>query len=275
MIDWSLFFLGWLAMSALMTFLWVWQRRHGDAGIVDVGWAYGIGILALFYSCAGEGAWERRLLVAGVALLWSLRLGTYLLRDRVLGRPEDGRYQSLRRSWGAAFQRKLFWFYQAQGAADSLLSLPILVVLANPRPDLSPWEWLGAALVVVSVIGETVADRQLAGFRHDPANRGKTCRRGLWAYSRHPNYFFEWLHWLAYPIMALAWPGAVFSPWWWLTPLSAVVLLYLILRVTGIPPTEAQALRSRGDDYRRYQREVSAFVPWPNRASSPGRSAGS
>ena len=117
-----------------------------------------------------------------------------------------------------------------------------------------------------AIVGETVADRQLANWRKDPNNKGRTCRSGLWRYSRHPNYFCEWLMWCAYA--ALAWPG----------PLGPValgapaLLLFLVLKVTGIPPTEARALASRGADYRRYQRTTSAFVPWPPRPD-PGAGA--
>ena len=112
---------------------------------------------------------------------------------------------------------------------------------------------------VVAVGGEWLADRQLADFRADPANRGRTCREGLWGWSRHPNYFFEWLHWFAYLWLAVG------SHLWWLALIGPVLMLLFLYRVSGIPWTEAQALRSRGEDYVRYQREVSAFLPLPPR----------
>jgi len=112
-------------------------------------------------------------------------------------------------------------------------------------------------------VGERLADRQLDAWKADPANQGKTCRRGLWAWSRHPNYFFEWTHWLAYPLMGGALFASGLGAWWPLTLLGPAVMLALLLRGTGIPHTERQALKSRGDDYRRYQQEVSAFIPWP------------
>lgn len=259
----ALFFYGWLIMVAIMAALWLYQKRLGDAGIVDVAWSYGIGVLALFYLIfLPEIPIERRLLVCGVAVLWSARLGTYLLFNRVIGKHEDGRYKELRRSWGDQFQRKLFWFYQAQGAADSLLTIPFLIALAVPASGITIFDIVGAFIVVLSVSGETLADSQLAAFRADPSNKGKTCRKGLWRFSRHPNYFFEWLHWMAYPIMALPLIAAGGMAFWLASFSSAVVILWLVLKVTGIPPTEAQALRSRGEDYRRYQRETSAFFPW-------------
>jgi steroid 5-alpha reductase family enzyme len=108
----------------------------------------------------------------------------------------------------------------------------------------------------VSVGNTVLADRQLARFKRRPESRGKTCREGWWRYSRHPNYFFEWLHWWSYVALAVG------ANYWWLTLLSPSVMLYILLKVTGIPPTEAQALASRGEDYRQYQRTTSAFVPW-------------
>ena len=105
------------------------------------------------------------------------------------------------------------------------------------------------------MVGEAVADAQLTAWKRDPKNRGVTCRVGLWACSRHPNYFFEWLTWIAYALVATA------TPMGWLGWIPAGLMLFFILKVTGIPPTEAQARKSR-PDYADYQREVSAFVPW-------------
>ena len=101
------------------------------------------------------------------------------------------------------------------------------------------------------------ADAQLHRFKQDPANKGKTCQVGLWHYSRHPNFFFEWLIWVSYALYAMGSPSGA---WGWLSP---ALMLYFVTKVTGIPATEAQALRSRGDEYRKYQQTTSAFFPWP------------
>jgi steroid 5-alpha reductase family enzyme len=138
-----------------------------------------------------------------------------------------------------------------------VLAGPFFVAAADPSPTLHPLLILGAALAFASVIGEGVADAQLRRFKADPANRGTVCRVGLWSWSRHPNYFFDWLVWCAFVLLALG------SPWGWVTIVSPALMLYFLLRVTGIPATEAHALRSRGAAYARYQREVSAFIPWP------------
>ena len=117
-------------------------------------------------------------------------------------------------------------------------------------------------------MGETIADRQLVTFKKDPGSRGKTCRAGLWHYSRHPNYFFEWILWCGFGVLGLA------GPWGWAGLAAPALMLYTIVFVTGIPPTEAQALVSRGEDYRAYQRTTSPFVPWPPR-EDPGPNPGS
>ena len=252
----SLAALGCLAVSLMMVGLWLVQRRTGDAGIVDAGWAAGIGALAVFYAVAGTGLPERRLLIAGMAAVWAARLALYIFKDRVLTGDEDGRYQALRERWGSAFQARIFWFFQAQGLLSVLFSVPALVAMSSDRAGL---DWLdGVAFVIwlVAVCGESIADRQLAAFRADPGNRGRTCRRGLWKTSRHPNYFFEWLHWWSYAVAAIGAAG------WWLAAGAPLIMLVFILFVTGIPPTEERALRSRGDDYRDYQCTTSAFIPW-------------
>jgi len=253
---------GWAVVAALMLALWCVELRQRDASAVDAGWSASLGLLALYYAWAGPGDLTRRILMGVLVGVWSLRLTGYLLRHRVLGKEEDGRYQKLRKGWGRRAHAYFFVFYQAQGLLAVVLSVPFLLIAFHASPGLDPLEIAGVGLWAVALLGETVADRQLARFRDDPANRGKTCRVGLWRYSRHPNYFFEWLTWCAYALMALA------APYGWLGILSPTLILISILKVTGIPPTEAQALKSRGEDYREYQRTTSAFVPWfPKRAS--------
>lgn len=250
--------LGALLMAAQMHLLWRLQRRTGNAAVVDAGWAFGLGLLALFYAPFAAGLPARRALVAAMASLWAFRLALHLWRDRIRGRPEEGRYRTLRARWGARAERNLWIFFQAQGLLDALLSVAFLRAMSGTGP-LGAFDAAGAFLWLAAVAGEGVADAQLARFRARPENRGRTCREGLWRLSRHPNYFFEWLVWVAFALAATAAPGGA---WAWL---AAATMLALLLFVTGIPPAEAQALRSRGDDYRAYQREVSAFVPWPPR----------
>jgi steroid 5-alpha reductase family enzyme len=252
----TLLLVGWLVMAAVMTVLWLVQRARRDAGIVDVGWAAGLGLLAVLYAILAPGAPFRRLLVGVLAGAWSLRLASYILTNRVLGGPEDGRYQTLRSKWGERAQSRFFLFFQAQALVDVVFSIPYLVAMSNPRPGLGIWGVAGFLIWLVAVLGEALADRQLAVFRADSVNLGKVCRVGLWRASRHPNYFFEWLHWWSYVLLAVG------SHWWVMTLVGPALMFFFLFKVTGIPATEAQALASRGEDYRDYQRTTSAFVPW-------------
>lgn len=243
------------AASIVMAALWAVQRRTGDAGIVDVAWAAGVGALAAYFAWAADGLPERRLLIAAIALVWALRLTGYLFR-RVMRMPEDGRYQEMRESWGEGANRNLFWFFQIQAFWSVLFAAPMFLAARNSAA-LGWADLLGAAVWATALIGESVADRQLDRFRSDPTTRGKVCREGLWRYSRHPNYFFEWVHWWAYVL--IGWQ----APLGWLTLAGPAVMLFFLFKITGIPPTEKHLLNSRGDAYREYQRTTSAFFPWP------------
>ena len=251
-------FVGWFCMAVVMGLLWIMQRRSGNAGIVDVAWGMGVGLLAAFFAFGSpDGDVTRRILIATLTMIWAIRLSGYVLW-RVLSMPEDGRYQTLQQNWGPAAQAKMFRFYQFQAFGSLLFALPMLVASQNAA-RLGLWDYVGCGIWLIAVVGEIVADRQLARFRVDSANKGAVCRTGLWKYSRHPNYFFEWLHWWAYVGFAVG------VNWGWTTILAPLAMLYFITRVTGIPPTEAQALKSRGDAYREYQCMTSAFFPWPPR----------
>jgi steroid 5-alpha reductase family enzyme len=210
---------------------------------------------AVLVAACANGTPMSRALVALFGGAWAARLCAYLWR-RVAHEAEDGRYVALRERFGDA-ALPFFVFFQMQALVVALFALPFATV-ATRASDPQPWQLVAAAAVwMLAVGGEALADHQLARFRQDPGNRGRTCRAGLWAWSRHPNYFFEWLHWFAYLLLALG------SARWWLALSGPVLMLLFLYRVSGIPWTEAQSLRSRGDDYRRYQREVSAFVPLP------------
>jgi steroid 5-alpha reductase family enzyme len=239
--------------------VWVWHLRIRNAGVVDLGWVAAVGALSVAYAGVGTGDPVRRLLVGVMIGLWAVRLGVYLLRDRIIHRPEDPRYADLRARRSPAAAMAFLPFFQVQAALAVVFSLPALVAASNPAPGLAPLEVAGLALWCLALAGEALADRQLARFKAQPSNRGRTCRTGIWRYSRHPNYFFEWLLWVALAAFALPSPGG------WIALSVPLLLLFLLLRVTGIPATEAQALRTRGDDYRRYQATTSAFVPWPPR----------
>ncbi|MGC9452290.1 MAG: DUF1295 domain-containing protein [Oceanipulchritudo sp.] len=253
---------GWLLVAVVFFLLWRVAVVQRNAGWVDVGWSFTLVLLVGWYALWTEGVPWRRGFYLVLAGFWGLRLAWHILHRLLREEYEDPRYRELRRHWGMSADGKFFFFYQAQGLANLLLTAPILLLMHNPRTGLHLFDVLGALLMAGAVAGETVADRQLERWKADPRNTGKTCRQGLWAVSRHPNYFFEWLHWMGYPVLGLALLGTPLAAWWPLTLLGPAVMLVLLLQFTGIPYTEKQALRSRGEDYRKYQREVSKFFPW-------------
>lgn len=252
-------------MALIMALGWDWQRRRRNAGIVDVLWAAGLGVAAVLMAVTGTGAVLPRALLALLGGIWSWRLAAHLWH-RVNREAEDGRYRHLRAHWQGS-QAKFFLFFQAQALLVLVFALPFMAVAANPVGSMTAWTAGGALLWLASVALEALADRQLAAFRADPVRRGKTCRSGLWRYSRHPNYFFEWLHWFSYVALAVG------SPIGWLA-WSGPLVMYVFLRwISGVPYTEAQALRTRGDDYRAYQQSTPMLFPWPPRSDASRRSS--
>ena len=243
-------------VAMLMLFLWLIHLKTGNAAIVDAGWAGGLAMIGILYAALGGGYWLRSTMIAAMAAIWGFRLACYLLMTRIIGHPEEGRYQELRRQWKTNIPFKFLLFYEFQALLCVVLAVPFLAPSRNPDPRISPLEWAAVALWTASMAGEALADAQLNRFKSELSNKGRTCQAGLWRYSRHPNYFFEWLIWVAFALFAISSPGG----YWGL--LSPMLILYFVLRVTGIPATEAQALRTRGEEYRRYQQTTSAFVPW-------------
>lgn len=252
--------LGALLLLAVMTLAWIAQRLTGNAGWVDVAWSVGTGATGVLFALAplGTPVQPRQIAVAVLVAAWSARLALHIAR-RASTAQDDPRYAALRQEWGAAYQWRLYLFLLAQAAVAWGLALSILLAARNPAPGLQLTDLLGIAVLAVAVLGEAVADQQLHRFKADGRNRGFVCDTGLWAWSRHPNYFFEWLGWVAYPIFALG------GPWGWLA-LSGPALMYWTLRhVSGVPPLEAHMLRRYGDSFRAYQARVSAFFPLPPR----------
>ena len=245
----------WLFTTFLMSALWLLQRKTGNAGVVDVGWALALGLAAPFLAVWMDGEPARRLLVACMGGMWGIRLAWHI-HHRSQGKPEDGRYQQLRKEWGSRVQFRMFRFYQYQAISVGFLALPFALASGSD----SPWRWtdgMALALWLLAWSGEAIADAQLAAFKKSKQPHGSVCRDGLWKYSRHPNYFFEWLNWCAFALLA-----AAAAPYGLTAVLAPIAMLYLLLRVTGIPATEAQAVRSKGEAYRAYQKTTSAFVPW-------------
>ena len=251
--------LGFMAFTMLASWAFVLARRNG--GWTDVFWTYGTGVAlagAALAPLAGEGLPLRQWLVAGLVAVWAIRLGTFVAL-RVAGHPEDRRYADFRDQWGDRYARNMGWVALPQGLATTALAVSVCVAARRPEAALDIRDALAVVILVVAILGETLADQQMQRFRTNPANKGKVADTGLWAWSRHPNYFFEWVFWLAWPAMAFA-PS---QPMTWLTLVAPVVMFLVLTRGTGIPPLEKAMLASRPDAYRDYQSRVSAFFPLP------------
>ena len=253
----ELLLMGAATVATVMLVLWAASLRLRNFSYVDLGWAANFMVLAALYGLLGDGDPLRRLVICSLYGLWSLRLSIHLAR-RIVGQPEEGRYVQLRGKWSGSGHLGLRFlaFFQAQALLSVLLALPMLLAALDTTPGFGAWEIAGVAIWVIALCGESLADRQLATFKRDPRNARKVCDAGLWSVSRHPNYFFEWLIWIGYACFASA------SPHGWIAWLMPALMLHLLLNVTGVKPTEEQALRTRGAAYRRYQSSVSAFFPW-------------
>jgi steroid 5-alpha reductase family enzyme len=252
------------ALSAVMAGAWSLALRPGLSGWTDAIWSGAVGMAGAGLALAGGLATPRRGLASVLILLWALRLGWHIAR-RTIGGGDDPRYAELRREWGERFSARLFLFLQIQALAAWLLALCVMMAARNPVPFPAWSDGLGAALLLLAVAGEGLADRQLAAFRRNPDHHGLVCDTGLWGLSRHPNYFFEWLVWLGWAVMAIG-PTGQWAPGW-LALLGPVFMYWLLVHVSGIPPLEAHMLRSRGEAFRDVQARVNAFWPFPSRRS--------
>jgi steroid 5-alpha reductase family enzyme len=250
-----------VSLAVLMAFAWVVQQRTGNSGWVDTIWTFSLGLVG-----AGSALWPvadgapnaRQWLVAALVAIWSLRLGTHIA-VRTAGITDDPRYAAFAKEWGADSPRRMFIFLQNQALGSIPLVFAVFVAAHFPSEALRPQDYVGALILLTGIAGEALADAQLKGFRDNPANNGRVCDAGLWRWSRHPNYFFEWFGWLAYPVIALSGD----YPWGPATLLAPIFMYWILVYVTGIPPLEEQMIRSRGDRYRDYQSRTSPFFPLP------------
>jgi steroid 5-alpha reductase family enzyme len=258
-----------VSLSILMAFAWVVQQRSGNSGWVDTIWTFAVGLVgagSALWPAGGAAPNARQWLVAALVAVWSLRLGSHIA-IRTAEITDDPRYASFAKEWGVNSARRMFVFLQNQALGSIPLVFAIFVAARFPVDALRWQDGLGALILFTGIAGEALADAQLKRFRADPANKGRVCDTGLWRWSRHPNYFFEWFCWLAYPVIALsldypfAYPFAY--PWGLATLLAPVFMYWILVYVTGIPPLEEQMLRSRGERYRAYQLRTSKFFPLP------------
>jgi steroid 5-alpha reductase family enzyme len=246
------------ALSAIMAAAWRLQQRTGNSGWVDTIWSFGTGIVAVgvaLVPVTGAVGW-RQTMVAAFAAMWSLRLGSHIAR-RSRGAHDDPRYRQMKDAWGEDASRRMFWFLQAQALAGMPLVVAVALAAHHPAPEVRLQDAIGAVLLLIALVGEAMADAQLRRFKAAPA--GGLCRIGLWGWSRHPNYFFEWLAWLSYPIIAVGSGHAL----GWLSMAAPIMMYWLLVHVSGIPPLEAHLERTRGEEFRDYRRTTSPFFPLP------------
>jgi steroid 5-alpha reductase family enzyme len=249
------------ALSVLMAGAWLVQQRTGNSGWVDTIWTFSLGLTgaaSALWPIAGLSPNLRQWLLATLVAVWSIRLGSHIAR-RTAGISDDPRYAAFAKEWGVDSPRRMFVFLQNQALGSIPLVFSVFVAARFPHGALRIQDYLGVLVLLIGIAGEALADAQLKTFRSDPANQGRVCDAGLWRWSRHPNYFFEWFGWLAYPVIAIS-PD---YPWGWVTVMAPVFMYWILVHVTGIPPLEAQMLRSRGERYRDYQSRTSAFFPLP------------
>jgi steroid 5-alpha reductase family enzyme len=231
---------------------WLWQMRTKNADIVDITWAAGIVVCTLYYYFTMSNVQTVSYLMLIFPGLWYLRLSIHLIvRYRVSH--EDSRYAYLRKHWQNLTQLKFFGFFMFQAILIWIFVLPAFW-LSHISSALGLNVIIALALGLISLAGVTVADKQLLNFKQN--NAKKVCDTGLWKYSRHPNYFFEWLHWFVYPILLIN------SPYFYWSLIYPLLMLYFLLKLTGIPFSEQQSLINRGDSYREYQNRTNKFFLW-------------
>jgi steroid 5-alpha reductase family enzyme len=251
-----------VALSIIMGAAWRVQKATGNTGWIDVFWTFGLGFVATVASLVplSDTAFPtaRQIMVAILIALWSLRLGWHILiRTQTIG--DDPRYRQLILDWGQDADRQMFYQLQKQAGVSVVLAIAVALAAHNPAPGLNVQDGLGLMILLLGIFGEAVADRQLRRFKADPANRNSVCDSGLWHWSRHPNYFFEWICWLAYPLIAINLSGDY--PYGWIAIAAPAFMYWALVYISGIPPLEAHMLRTRGDSFRSYQQRTPAFFP--------------
>ncbi len=251
-----------VALSILMAGAFAVQRATGNSGWVDTIWTFAIGLVGIGAALllSPHAYPPREMAAAFLIALWAARLGIHIAA-RTTKISDDPRYAKLAQDWGDDAPRRMFVFLQQQALGSVPLVLSIYLAAKNPTPAMRLQDYVGFAIVLVAILGEAIADRQLRNFRNDPANRGRILDRGLWAWSRHPNYFFQWFGWLAWPVIAIGGGYAV----GWLALMGPVAMYWVLRYATGVPHLEAHMARTRGAAFEEYKRRTNLFFPGPGR----------
>lgn len=235
-----------------MSLIWLWYRHTKNPSVVDVGWASGLTIVGMLYIYTSPIS-TKKIILSLVLLIWGLRLGGYLWYTRIRPGLMDKRYTQLSKKWTIPKPLGFLLNFQLQGLLIGIVSLPwYFISQLSLNSPISTIDYILILIALLSIATESLADFQLQSFRKHYA--GKVCDVGLWFYSRHPNYFFEWVTWCAFA--SLAFPA---SHGWlaWLSPAS----LYLIMTRITAPLTEKGSIKSRGELYLLYQQNTHMFFP--------------
>jgi steroid 5-alpha reductase family enzyme len=246
------------AIVVLMLATWIVSLVLHDASIVDPVWPFGFVVVAWVTRAIADGLPARQWLIVGMVTIWGLRLSIYLAW-RKHGAPEDPRYQAMRRHWGDRFALvSLLTVFTLQGVLMWIVSLPAQLGQVRDTPDLGVLAFLGVALWLLGFVFESVGDAQLARFKADPASSGQVMDRGLWRYTRHPNYFGDACVWWGIALVAAETGiGAIGI-------IGAVVMTVLLVRVSGVPLLE-KSMAKRRPGYADYVARTSSFIPRPPR----------
>ncbi|WP_244604752.1 DUF1295 domain-containing protein [Rhizobium anhuiense] len=262
--DLSLLVLIAILLSLAMVIAWAIQRVTSLSGWIDTIWSAAVGVGGMTAALFSNGDLDRRIALMTIIAAWALRLGGHI-GSRTRGGSEDPRYARLIAEWGDSGAWRLFLFLQIQALAAFVLVLAVYLAANNGMAFPGFADGIAALIAAVALVGEAIADVQLARFRKTPQAKTEVCEAGLWRYSRHPNYFFEWLFWCCWPLFAIAAPISS-----WLSILAPLLMYWLLVHVSGIPPLEEHMLRSRGEKFRDLQTRVNAFFPAPRRQRPQG-----
>ncbi len=260
--DWFLLVAIAIGLSLAMAGSWFVQRITGLSGWIDTIWSLSVGLGGIVAALFAHGVFERRMTVLIIIAAWALRLGSHI-GARTMGSGEDPRYAKIIEGWGDSAAWRLFIFLQVQALAAFILVLAVYLAAANGAGYPRVLDFLAVLVAVVALAGESISDAQLSRFRKSPQAKSEICETGLWRYSRHPNYFFEWLFWCSWPLFAVS--NSFMS---FMSLLAPALMYWLLVHVSGIPPLEEHMLRSRGDQFRALQRRVNAFFPGPRKQES-------
>ena len=246
-----------IANLIIFSAAWAFCVKIKNFSPVDAFWAGCIGLTSLYFLFA-ESSNPKQITAAILIAAWSARLGHHLTKRIIKHHPdEDTRYQKLREIWEGKVKPMFLLLFLGNALLVFALAFPFHLIAADPDPTFTPLSIIGAIVALSGLIGETIADTQMSAFKAEDPSPKSVCRKGLWKYSRHPNYFFESVIWVGFFLFAAG------SPWGWTTIYAPAIITFLLLKVTGIPPTEASALKRKGDAYREYQRTTSPFIPLP------------